>query len=78
MLRRMSPSCTAPLSLTRVHNDDTLHKTIRLTIELRRCKEEVKTRKITAKLALRKYVEIKCQHVRVVKRLLKPSVAHSF
>lgn len=44
-----------------------VHKTIRLTIEPRRCKEEVKTRKITAKLALRKYVEIKCQHVMVVK-----------
>lgn len=60
------------------HNDDTVLETIRLTIKLRRCKGEVKTRKITAKLALRKYVEIKCQHVTVVKRCWKLFVAHSF
>lgn len=46
-----------------LHNDDTVHKTARLTTELQRYKEEVKTRKITAKLALRKCGEIKCQHV---------------
>lgn len=53
-------------------------KTIRLTIKLQHCKGEVKTRKITAQLALRKYVEIKCQHVTVVKCCWKLSVAHSF
>lgn len=64
-LKQRSPSATL---LFLCVNDDTAHKTTRLTIELQCCKEEVKTRKITAKLALRKYVEIKCQHVMVVKR----------
>lgn len=49
-------------------------RTVRLTTEPWRCKEEVKTRKITAKLALRKYVEIKCQHVTVVKCCWKLTV----
>lgn len=47
------------MSLKSTGSDDTEHKIVRLTTELQRSKEEVKTRKITAKLALRKYVEIK-------------------
>lgn len=50
------------------HSDDTVLKTICLTIRLQRGKGEVKTRKITAQLALRKCVEIECQCVTVVKR----------
>lgn len=47
---------------------------VRLTIELQhRGKREVKTGKISAMLALRKCVEIKCQHVIVVKCCLAVS-----
>lgn len=67
MLKQMRSGAALFFPLTRVHNDDSVHKTVCLTTELQHCKEEVKTRKITAKLTLRKYVEIKCQHVMVVK-----------
>lgn len=39
---------------------------------------EVETRKISAKLALRKYVEMKCQHVTVVKHCWRHCVAYNF
>lgn len=69
-----SRSCGSSLSaglFVLPHSDDTALKTVRLTIKLQHRKREVKTGKITARLALRKCVERKCQHVTVVKRSLK-------
>lgn len=69
-----SRSCGSSLSaglFALPHSDDTALKTVRLTIKLQHRKREVKTGKITARLALRKCVERKCQHVIVVKCCLK-------
>lgn len=69
-----SRSCGGSLSaglFALPHSDDTALKTVRLTIKLQHRKREVKTGKITARLALRKCVERKCQHVTVVKCSLK-------
>lgn len=66
--RSVGPEAAGVQCSSFAHSDDTVLKTICLTIRLQRGKGEVKTRKITAQLALRKCVEIECQCVTVVKR----------